>query len=1008
VRNSSGILVLICFASLFLLCYSPALFQDRQFGFRDAGRFYYPLYERVQEEWNQGRWPLWEPEENAGMPLLGNPAAAVLYPCKLVFAVLPYAWGARIYIVMHSALAFITMVVLLRSWRISWAGSGLGALSYAFGEPILFQYCNVIYLVGAAWLPLGIHAVDRWVRLGRRWGLFELAGVLSMQVLGGDPQSAYLLGLAGAGYALGLACSRALLQTHRRSPALAETPGGRARSMLLAVLLIAAVLLWSGVTVWLGAVLPKLRERHLVPPTPPLKWMPWTSVAVSVAWCLAGVSFVYLYYWRRRGWRLPLGAMCLGLLLAAVVAIALTAAQLLPLIEFIQLTTRVSGSGAHDIYSYSVEPYRLAELIWPDVTGRFYDENSFWPEVMRLPGVYPMIWVPSLYLGGMTVILAVSALAVRQGTPWRVWLSVIAVVSLLGALGQYTSPIWVMRTAIAMAPLPGLERVAADLGSVDLPAEMTIRDDGFLKDGDGSIYWWMATVLPGFRSFRYPAKLFSFTSLALAALAAVGWDDCCAGRSRRTIVAIGLLIIVSFCLLAGVLIGEHSILTAFRSYVRTSEFGPFNAAKAYEAIVRSLVHGLLVLGLALVPVILAPRRPQTAGAAALILTALDLAVANSRSVMTVPQSLFEHRPALLEVIERAEAERDQAVPAPFRVHRMSAWNPPAWNSKPSTERVGDFVAWERETIQPKYGITLGIEYTYATGVAELADHDWYFTGYYRPVAGPDLAKTLDIAVGESVVYFPRRAYDMWNTRYFVVPAKANGWREGNRASAAFRFDCELIYPEKRRSSVPGDQERARAWAQTQDFEVLRNEHEAPRAWVVHNARALRPNSGLPGEIRAEDRQAIFYPRDVFWTDATLDFYDPREVAWLNRTDLAQIRSQLSRERPNKSESVQVRYPDPQHVILNVTLESSGLVILADVDYPGWQLTIDDKPAQIYRVNVAMRGALVSAGPHRLVYTYRPRSFQVGLWGSIAGLAAWLSLGIICVFRPVHRVLGGSD
>ena len=80
--------------------------------------------------------------------------------------------------------------------------------SYTFGVPILFQYCNVIYLVGAAWLPLGMHAIDRWVRLGRFWGLWELAGVLAMQVLGGDPETAYLSGLAGAGYALGLAWAR--------------------------------------------------------------------------------------------------------------------------------------------------------------------------------------------------------------------------------------------------------------------------------------------------------------------------------------------------------------------------------------------------------------------------------------------------------------------------------------------------------------------------------------------------------------------------------------------------------------------------------------------------------------------------------------------------------------------------------------------------------------------------------------------------------------------------------
>ncbi len=389
-----------------------------------------------------------------------------------------------------------------------------------------------------------------------------------------------------------------------------------------------------------------------------------------------------------------------------------------------------------------------------------------------------------------------------------------------------------------MVPLPGLTRLLAELGPVNLPAELTIREDGFLKDGDGSIYWWMATFLPGFGRFRYPAKLFTFTSLALAALAGVGWDECCAGRSKRTIAAIGFLTAFSMCVLVGVLTQEHSILTAFRTYDRTAEFGPLVAAKAYGAIVRGLGHGVLVLGLGLAPVILAARRPQIAGAAALILMALDLGVANSGCVMTVPQSVFEARPAVVEIIEKAEAQRDQAVPGPFRVHRMPPWNPPAWNTTTSSDRVHDLVAWERATIQPKYGIPYGIEYTYSAGVGELLEYDWYFSGYYRPVAGADLAKALGIAVGESVVYYPRRAYDLWNTRYFVVPAKANGWRDGHHASAAFRFESELIYPEKGRSRGPGGQAEAKEWPHSQDFEVLRNEHEMPRSWVVHSAASL--------------------------------------------------------------------------------------------------------------------------------------------------------------------------
>src|SRR5207245_9955418 len=87
----------------------------------------------------------------------------------------PYPLGARLYVMAHTLLAFAAVVALMRSWEISWVGSTLAGLSYAFGAPIVFQYCNIIYLVGAAWVPLGLRAVDRLLRLGRRFALLELA-----------------------------------------------------------------------------------------------------------------------------------------------------------------------------------------------------------------------------------------------------------------------------------------------------------------------------------------------------------------------------------------------------------------------------------------------------------------------------------------------------------------------------------------------------------------------------------------------------------------------------------------------------------------------------------------------------------------------------------------------------------------------------------------------------------------------------------------------------------------
>src|SRR5262245_43272738 len=101
-----------CVLTLLLICYYPVLFKDAQFAYRDAGGYYYPLYLRVQQEWDAGRWPLWSPWQDGGTPLLGMPTAAVLYPGKLLYAVLPYPQAARLYIITHTIVALLGMLAL--------------------------------------------------------------------------------------------------------------------------------------------------------------------------------------------------------------------------------------------------------------------------------------------------------------------------------------------------------------------------------------------------------------------------------------------------------------------------------------------------------------------------------------------------------------------------------------------------------------------------------------------------------------------------------------------------------------------------------------------------------------------------------------------------------------------------------------------------------------------------------------------------------------------------------
>ena len=295
------------------------------------------------------------------------------------------------------------------------------------------------------------------------------------------------------------------------------------------LLAIVALVLWCLLSLALARWLPGLRDPGN--PSPPFRWTRWVAPGVMAAWGLVAVGF--LVHWRLRAWRHPLGAMWLGLAGAATLAAALTAAQLLPVIEFTQRTGRSLGSRGRDL-KFSVPPVRLVELAWPNVLGTPFETNDYWGDLIRIPGRRPTAWVPTYYLGGLTLALALSALAIRRGPAWRVWLTAIGSLGLLGSLGWYTSPIWVARALAVTSSSATVRDWLPDIGPLDPIDPNAVRRDGYLRDSDGSVYWWLATVLPGFRQFRYPAKLFTLAALAAAALAGLGWDRLVAGRGRGT------------------------------------------------------------------------------------------------------------------------------------------------------------------------------------------------------------------------------------------------------------------------------------------------------------------------------------------------------------------------------------------------------------------------------------------------------------------------------------------
>jgi hypothetical protein len=80
----------------------------------------------------------------------------------------------------------------------------------------------------------------------------------------------------------------------------------------------------------------------------------------------------------------------------------------------------------------------------------------------------------------------------------------------------------------------------------------------------------------------------------------------------------------------------------------------------------------------------------------------------------------------------------------------------------------------------------------------------------------------------------------------------------------------------------------------------------------------------------------------------------------------------------------VRY-EPDRVTVRTASDTSGLLVLTDRWFPGWQATVDGRPTTILRTDYLYRGVVVPEGEHVVEFVYRPRSFLLGTLGSVLGL-----------------------
>jgi hypothetical protein len=184
------------------------------------------------EWWKRfGHVPLWEPELFGGMPFVGASHGDIFYPTSFLRLVLPVATVVNLNFVIHFIAAGLFTYLLLRRFRLSWAGAVTGGLAYEL-TGLLASYPSPGHdgkLFASTALPLALLALVLALR-ERRWeGYGLLAAAVALALLG-HFQMAYYVLIAGGLFALYLTFDP-------------ETPGElRARLGRLALALAAVVL----------------------------------------------------------------------------------------------------------------------------------------------------------------------------------------------------------------------------------------------------------------------------------------------------------------------------------------------------------------------------------------------------------------------------------------------------------------------------------------------------------------------------------------------------------------------------------------------------------------------------------------------------------------------------------------------------------------------------------------------------------------------------------------------
>ena len=181
-------------------------------------------------------------------------------------------------------------------------------------------------------------------------------------------------------------------------------------------------------------------------------------------------------------------------------------------------------------------------------------------------------------------------------------------------------------------------------------------------------------------------------------------------------------------------------------------------------------------------------------------------------------------------------------------------------------------------------------------------------------------------------------------------------------------------------------EKFRLLEQVGGKRLYENTHALPRAFIVHRAEVCEDMSRALTRLQSD---SFDYRATVLLHSGTELWEEPdtgSRGSEGGRADLYEWAGIV----PNED-------GDADRVKVVAYLTRPGYLVLADQFYPGWEVSVDGRAAELLKADYMLRAVRLPPGRHVVRFEFRPKSFRTGVAVSIASLLLLAALVAAAAF-----------